>query len=109
MELSLSVSFQRFVAPKPAAAMDFLGKQCLTSGCQSRGVCGVKTVKQADVNSQYQQALIISRDAMGLGECKNGCARSEQGFTQPDMVSVILIWLGGVLIMKVGLEREPHY
>lgn len=34
---------------------------------------------------------------MGLGEHKSGYARSEQGSTQPNTVSVVLIGQGGVL------------
>lgn len=41
---------------------------------------------------------------MALGEHENGYARSEQEFTPPNMVSVILIWQGGVLIVKVVFE-----
>lgn len=41
---------------------------------------------------------------MVLGEHENGYARSEQEFTPPNMVSVILIWQGGILIVKVVFE-----
>lgn len=66
-------------------------------------------VKQADVNSQYQETRIIYRDIMGLGEHKNGCTRSEQGFAQPSVVSVMLIWQGSILVVKGVFEMEPHY
>lgn len=46
---------------------------------------------------------------MALGEHENGNARSEQGFTPPNIVSVILIWQGGIQILKVVFGREPHY